>query len=51
MEEKIYSTDEDCLKADQPLPEYDLYISTVLRLDSVGARLVILMQSVEANIV
>ncbi|KAK3103819.1 hypothetical protein FSP39_022148 [Pinctada imbricata] len=38
LEQKFYKTDPDCLKAGKPLPEFDLYISTVLPLENKGIR-------------
>ncbi|XP_022250210.1 tetratricopeptide repeat protein 17-like [Limulus polyphemus] len=34
LEDKIYSTDEDCIIAGKPLTEFDLYFSTVILFDS-----------------
>ncbi|XP_060074042.1 tetratricopeptide repeat protein 17-like isoform X2 [Ylistrum balloti] len=38
LEQRFYKTDPDCLKAGKPLPEFDLYISTVLPLENKGIR-------------
>ncbi|OWF35392.1 tetratricopeptide repeat protein 17-like isoform X2 [Mizuhopecten yessoensis] len=38
LEQRFYKTDADCLKAGKPLPEFDLYISTVLPLENKGIR-------------
>lgn len=38
LEQRFYKTDPDCLMAVKPLPEFDLYISTVLPLENKGIR-------------
>ncbi|XP_070200043.1 tetratricopeptide repeat protein 17-like isoform X3 [Littorina saxatilis] len=38
LEQKFYQTDIDCIEAGKPLPEFDLYISTVLPLENKGIR-------------
>ncbi|KAK6190158.1 hypothetical protein SNE40_002084 [Patella caerulea] len=38
LEQKFYKTDFDCMQAEKPLPEFDLYISTVLPLENKGIR-------------
>ncbi|XP_025087686.1 tetratricopeptide repeat protein 17-like isoform X2 [Pomacea canaliculata] len=38
LEQKFYQTDPDCIEAGKPLPEFDLYISTVLPLENKGIR-------------
>ena len=40
MEQKFYKTNPDCIEAGKPLPEFDLYISTVLPLENKGIRFV-----------
>ncbi|CAG2228362.1 unnamed protein product [Mytilus edulis] len=38
LEQRFYKTDIDCVAAGKPLPEFDLYISTVLPLENKGIR-------------
>ncbi|KAK0055172.1 tetratricopeptide repeat protein 17 [Biomphalaria pfeifferi] len=38
LEQKFYKTNPDCIEAGKPLPEFDLYISTVLPLENKGIR-------------
>ena len=38
LEQRFYKTDPDCVAAEKPLPEFDLYISTVLPLENKGIR-------------
>ncbi|BFZ05335.1 hypothetical protein BsWGS_08373 [Bradybaena similaris] len=38
LEQKFYRTNPDCIEAGKPLPEFDLYISTVLPLENKGIR-------------
>ena len=38
LERLFYQTDSDCIAAKVPLPEFDLYISTVLPLENKGIR-------------
>ncbi len=38
LEQRFYQTDLDCISAGKPLPEFDLYISTVLPLENKGIR-------------
>ncbi|XP_076450500.1 tetratricopeptide repeat protein 17-like isoform X3 [Babylonia areolata] len=38
LEQKFYQSDPDCIEAGKPLPEFDLYISTVLPLENKGIR-------------
>jgi tetratricopeptide (TPR) repeat protein len=38
LEQRFYKTDLDCIAAGKPLPEFDLYISTVLPLENKGIR-------------
>ncbi|KAJ8299215.1 hypothetical protein KUTeg_023275 [Tegillarca granosa] len=38
LEQRFYKTDPDCLAAGKPLPEFDLYISTVLPLENKGIK-------------
>jgi len=38
FEEMFLSTEESCIKAVKRLPEFDLYISTVLPLENKGIR-------------
>ncbi|CAL1533702.1 unnamed protein product [Lymnaea stagnalis] len=38
LEQKFYKTNSDCIEAGKPLPEFDLYISTVLPLENKGIR-------------
>ncbi|XP_046360680.2 tetratricopeptide repeat protein 17-like isoform X1 [Haliotis rufescens] len=38
LEQRFYKTDPNCVEAGKPLPEFDLYISTVLPLENKGIR-------------
>ena len=38
LEQRFYKTDPDCVAAEKPLPEFDMYISTVLPLANKGIR-------------
>lgn len=38
LEQRFYQSDPDCIEAGKPLPEFDLYISTVLPLENKGIR-------------
>ncbi|KAK2153227.1 hypothetical protein LSH36_304g09030 [Paralvinella palmiformis] len=38
LEQRFYRTDPDCIAAGKRLPEFDLYISTVLPLENKGVR-------------
>lgn len=38
LEARFYEQDPDCVKAGQPLTEFDLYLSTVFPLDNKGYR-------------
>ncbi|XP_064604076.1 tetratricopeptide repeat protein 17-like isoform X2 [Liolophura sinensis] len=38
LEQRFYKTDSDCVSAGKALPEFDLYISTVLPLENKGIR-------------
>ena len=38
LEQRFYRSEPDCIAAGKPLPEFDLYISTVLPLENKGIR-------------
>ena len=40
LEQRFYKMDSDCVVAGKPLPEFHLYISTVLPLENKGIRYV-----------
>ena len=38
LEQRFYRSDSDCRVAGKPLPEFDLYITTVIQLENKGIR-------------